>query len=151
MRFKFNGEIIEPYSPEPVRNTIKDVDKGLYTLSTRNALKLSNYVKDLLKVELGDKVAYQKYDKHIFLYKTTSDDPLGYPLTKLGLNKSFSRLNHSQLWTELGGSDKHVNKYELGEALEDLDEKNKPTGRIAFPVVFIKKQAKQAKSIKPKK
>jgi|GEM_PF-4167218 len=148
MRFKFNGEIIEAYSPEPVRNTIKDVDKGLYTLSTRNAIKLSNYVKEQLGVELGDKVAYLKYDKHIFLYKTDSDDPLGYPLTKLGLNKSFSRLNHSQLWTELGGNEKYLNKFELGDALEDLDEKNKPTGRVAFPVIFIKKENKQASAKK---
>lgn len=142
MRILFNGEIIEPKSPEPVKVEKLD-DKGFYTLSTKNALKLSNYVAEQLGVKLGNKIAYVKHNDLVFIYKTTTEDVNGYPLTKLGLNQSFIRLNHATLWNELKGNDKSVRKFELGEPIPAVDEKGNPTGENVFLLTYKGETLKQ--------
>lgn len=144
MKWSINGKVKDLERPEPVKTPQKEADKYIYTLSTKNALKLSNYVTDKLSVKIGDKIAYVKDEDKIYIFKTTQDDPLGYPLTKLGINKSFVRLNHSMLWAELKGDEKFVNQYELGEEITAVDDKGKETDQKAYLLVFVKKENKQA-------
>ncbi|MHC0440994.1 hypothetical protein [Flavobacterium sp. 3-210] len=148
MFFKYNGKIVEATSPQPAKTARKDNDKYLYTLSTKNALKLSNYVLEQLKVKIGDKLAYEKYNDVIFLFKATTDDQGGAPLTKLGANKSFVRLNYATLWNELKGDEQSVNKYELGEPVPITDKKGKETGAFAFTLVFVENTPKQVATAK---
>lgn len=144
MKWSINGKIKELERPEPVRVARKEEDKYIYTLSTKNALKLSNHVTATLGVKIGDKIAYVKDGDKVYIFKTTNDDPLGYSLTKLGINKSFVRLNHSMLWNDLKGDLKFVNQYELGEVITAVDDKGKETDQKAYEVVFVKKENKQA-------
>lgn len=153
--FIVDGE--EVVTTLPVKDTPPNTkldDKGLHTLSTKNGLKLSKHVQDQLglkplidpktkKPVAGDKVGYSKAGDRIFLFKT--NDGTGKPVTRLGVNQSYVRLNFAKLWEDLKGNENNTIKYELGTEVVSKDGKIK-----AFELVFIKETPKQINGNKKK-
>ena len=141
-------EVVTTIPAKEATTNVKLDDKGLYTLTTKNALKLSQHVQNTLGVKINDEVGFSvgkdMYDeKSIFIFKTNSED--GKKITKLGTNKSYVRLNYAELWNELKGNDKTTLKYELGTEVKSKDGKT-----TAYVLKFVSEQKKQASGKKTK-
>lgn len=130
-----DGQKVEAVRP-PNTNTAKANDTALYTLSTKNALKLSNYVLSQLDAKEGDFIDYLKVGEKIVLYKPLEADEFAVKVTKLGSNNSYKRFNHTNLWYELKGSETETVKYELGEPVTFDGHENIK----AFTLVFIERK-----------
>jgi len=103
--------------PSKTATKEKEADTGVYTLSTKNALKFSVKAMEKLGVKLGDEVTYIQLGERHFLAKTNPEIGEGFTITKLGDTQNYKRLNHPVLWAALNGNDKAINKYELSEPI----------------------------------
>lgn len=125
----------------------KEADTGVYTLSTKNALKFSLKAMEKLGVKLGEEVTYITLGDRHFLAKTTPEIGEGFKITKLGQTLNYKRLNHPVLWAALNGSDKLVNKFELGEPITATVGKS---NIAVFELVFVEALKKKATNGKRK-
>ncbi|KLT69916.1 hypothetical protein [Flavobacterium sp. ABG] len=135
---------VEQVATIPSKTAAKEkaVDTGVYTLSTKNALKFSVNAMEKLGVKLGDEVTYIIVGDRHFLAKTTPELGEGFAITKLGDTQNYKRLNHPVLWAALKGNDKTINRFELSDPITSKD------GLVVFELLFketIKKKVTNGK------